>query len=448
MNSYFIIAGLFWAGAFSLYFLFLRSRTFHNLNRGYLLITLFAGMILPFIQLPALAVEPHIGYLQPVVITLNGITEEIATSPPASDKNWLWDMVFIFYITGIVFFLIRIVLGLLKIKRLANNCKKEKHGTVNLLITEKELEPFSFFNTVFINAADRDNPAILNHEIAHVSGKHSWDIIFTQVFAAIHWFNPILWLYDKALKETHEYIADNRVLQHTPKKEYSYMLLGQASPFFQPQLSNSFHSQTKKRIKMMFRKKSKAYAYVFYPIAVLVVLRLSSFLLVSCQKPSNEAAVDSEKNKVEVLTQIDTVITFDAETFEESTEIIKSETEIYKVVEQMPLFPGCDDVSGSHMEKKTCADNKLLKFIQSNIKYPEIARKNGIQGRCFITFIVEKDGSVTNAELVRDIGGQCGQESLRVVNLMTKNGIKWTPGKQDGRSVRVQFNLPVHFKLK
>lgn len=120
----------------------------------------------------------------------------------------------------------------------------------------------------------------------------------------------------------------------------------------------------------------------------------------------------------------------------------------FRVVEQMPRFPGCEDIAGTKEDKKLCADGKLLQFIQSKIKYPAIARENGIEGRCFVSFIVEKDGTVTNIELVRDIGGQCGEESIRVVNLMANSDLKWTPGKQRGVPVRVQFNLPVHFKLQ
>ena len=121
--------------------------------------------------------------------------------------------------------------------------------------------------------------------------------------------------------------------------------------------------------------------------------------------------------------------------------------EIFKVVEEMPRFPGCEDL-GSMAEKKKCADKKMLEFIYKNIKYPAIARENGVEGMVVITFVVEKDGSVTDARVVRDIGAQCGQEALRVVNLMNTKGIKWHPGKQRGRSVRVQFNLPVRFKLE
>jgi protein TonB len=121
--------------------------------------------------------------------------------------------------------------------------------------------------------------------------------------------------------------------------------------------------------------------------------------------------------------------------------------EIFKVVEEMPRFPGCEDL-GSAAERKQCADKKMLEFIYKNIKYPAIARENGIEGTAVVTFVVEKDGSVTDARLLRDPKGGTGEEALRVVNLMNTEGIKWIPGKQRGRPVRVQFNLPVKFKLE
>lgn len=113
----------------------------------------------------------------------------------------------------------------------------------------------------------------------------------------------------------------------------------------------------------------------------------------------------------------------------------------------MPRFPGCED-EATKEAKKACADKKMLEYIYKNIKYPAIARENGVEGMVVVQFVVEKDGTVTDAKVVRDIGAQCGQEALRVVNLMNDQGIRWTPGKQRGRPVRVQFNLPVRFKLE
>jgi len=121
--------------------------------------------------------------------------------------------------------------------------------------------------------------------------------------------------------------------------------------------------------------------------------------------------------------------------------------EIFRVVEQMPRFPGCED-EGSKEEKDACAQKKLLEYIYKNVKYPAIARENGIQGRVVLQFVVEKDGSITDINVVRDIGAGCGEEAQRVVESMNNMPQKWTPGKQRGKSVRVQFTLPVSFKLQ
>lgn len=123
------------------------------------------------------------------------------------------------------------------------------------------------------------------------------------------------------------------------------------------------------------------------------------------------------------------------------------EEEIFTVAEDMPRFPGCED-KASKKEKEECAQKKMLEFIYANIKYPSIARENGIEGTAVVTFVVEKDGSVKDVRVIKDIGGGCGDEAMRVVDLMNKKGIKWTPGKQRGTAVRVQFNLPVKFKLQ
>lgn len=108
----------------------------------------------------------------------------------------------------------------------------------------------------------------------------------------------------------------------------------------------------------------------------------------------------------------------------------ETETQIFTVVENEPEFPG-------GMEA-------LYKYLAQNIKYPQLARDNGITGKVYVTFVVERDGSIANPKVLRDIGGGCGAEAIRVVKSMPK----WTPGKQRGKAVRVQFNLPVNFNLK
>jgi periplasmic protein TonB len=125
-------------------------------------------------------------------------------------------------------------------------------------------------------------------------------------------------------------------------------------------------------------------------------------------------------------TEVDEYIAPVKQEDEESAE----ETQIFMVVESMPLFPG--------------GETALYKFLAENIKYPQMAKESGIQGRVFVTFVVERDGSVTDVRVLRGIGGGCDEEAIRVV----KNMPKWAPGKQRGKSVRVQYNLPVKFTLQ
>ncbi|MEM7102468.1 MAG: energy transducer TonB [Bacteroidota bacterium] len=118
--------------------------------------------------------------------------------------------------------------------------------------------------------------------------------------------------------------------------------------------------------------------------------------------------------------------------------------EIFTIVQQMPRFPGCEDIGGSDDDKKKCAEKKMLEYIYKNIKYPSIARENGIEGMAVVSFVVDKKGKITDPKVVRDPGGGCGKEALRIVQSMPT----WTPGKQRNRPVKVQFNLPVRFKLE
>jgi len=111
-------------------------------------------------------------------------------------------------------------------------------------------------------------------------------------------------------------------------------------------------------------------------------------------------------------------------------EEVVEEAPIFSVVESMPEFKG--------------GSGELYNYLSNNIKYPVMAKESGIQGKVYVTFVVERDGSVTDVKLLRGIGGGCDEEAIRVVSSMPK----WTPGKQRGKPVRVQYNLPVRFTLQ
>ncbi len=116
---------------------------------------------------------------------------------------------------------------------------------------------------------------------------------------------------------------------------------------------------------------------------------------------------------------------------------------IFRVVETMPQFSACEDELDKKEQKK-CADVAAIKFIYTNIKYPQVARKNGTQGTAIVSFIVEADGSLTNFEILKDPGDGCGEEAKRVLESMPN----WIPGTQRGEGVAVKMNYPVQFRLE
>lgn len=122
--------------------------------------------------------------------------------------------------------------------------------------------------------------------------------------------------------------------------------------------------------------------------------------------------------------------------------------EIFKVVEQMPRFPGCENEIGDNRDKESCAKEKMLQFIYQNLTYPQEARDAKLEGMCVVQFVVNTKGAVTEIKTVRDIGQGCGKAASEVVHLMNQMDERWTPGMQRGKTVKVLYTLPVRFKLE
>ena len=137
---------------------------------------------------------------------------------------------------------------------------------------------------------------------------------------------------------------------------------------------------------------------------------------------------DVEVEDIEINAEVDQQEVIEEYVPVEVEEEEVQEQEIFQIVEEMPSYPG--------------GEQKLMEYVAKNIKYPQIARETGIQGRVFVGFVVEPDGSVSNVKVLRGIGGGCDEEAVRVVKSMPK----WKPGKQRGKAVRVSYMLPVNFK--
>lgn len=122
--------------------------------------------------------------------------------------------------------------------------------------------------------------------------------------------------------------------------------------------------------------------------------------------------------------------------------------DIIVFAEQNPRFPGCEDINGSKQEKERCARKKLLEYIYENLTYPSLAVETGIEGTVVVQFVVNKIGQIENINLARGIGGGCDQEALKVVKDMNIKNLRWTPGRQSNKEVKVKFTLPIKFTLE
>lgn len=151
--------------------------------------------------------------------------------------------------------------------------------------------------------------------------------------------------------------------------------------------------------------------------------------------PPQTTIINIVEDDVEIEEELEIDVEADEETVVEEyipieePEEEEEEAPIFHVVESMPSFPGGEEAR--------------IRYLQENLKYPQMARESGIQGRVFLTFVVERDGSITDVKVLRGIGGGCDEEAIRVIQNMPK----WNPGKQRGKPVRVQFNMPILFKL-
>lgn len=162
-------------------------------------------------------------------------------------------------------------------------------------------------------------------------------------------------------------------------------------------------------------------------------------------KKDNEVKPEDElKTQDEIMNTKAAVGSFDVKGNDEQGEVLKAkevivtepvkepeeETKVFDVVEQMPSYPG--------------GNSALMQYLASNIKYPVVAEENGIQGRVICTFVVEKDGSITDVKVARSVDPSLDKEAVRVIKSMPA----WIPGKQNGGAVRVKYTLPVTFRLQ
>jgi beta-lactamase regulating signal transducer with metallopeptidase domain len=249
---------------YMVYLLFLRKETFYSANRWFLLLALITSLIIPLFPLRyEVFVEPenNTTVFQALSETIKNI-KPIQPETAGATKNFnRGNILLTIYLTGAVIFFIRLIIQTLILVRLIMRYQTKSLEGIRIVENEKYGLPFSFFNVVFINPkfhTQANLPEILAHEKVHIREKHWFDLLFTELLTVIFWFNPFIWMFEHAIKQNHEYLADRGVLaQGHNVAKYQALLINQLMGMQIVGITNNLNfALNTNRFKMMTRKKT------------------------------------------------------------------------------------------------------------------------------------------------------------------------------------------------
>ena len=436
------------------YKLLMSHDTFHRFNRFALLGLLVLSSVLPLVEV---SVNEPVG-VQETMLTLEQLllladVEEGQETVVAQPATALWVRVaLLVYLAGIVFFAVRNLWSLGRLGALLRRGRLERVSDylpgrgehVRMVVHDRDIAPFSWMRYIVISRKDlaESGREILIHELAHIRNRHSWDLLLADLCIFVQWFNPAAWLLKQELQTIHEYEADDTVLREgVDAKNYQMLLIKKAVGTRLYSMANSFnHSSLKKRITMMLKEKSNPWARAKY----LYVLPLAALAVTAFARPEVSAVTDEISN-AKVNDLVASVKVNPSESVSVALkdtlppgvthlpQEVKNELKgspVFEVVEQMPEYPD-GGMAG------------LMEYFKKNIRYPEAAKKAGTQGRVIVQFLVNKDGSISDAKPLRSVDPALDAEAIRLVNAMPK----WKPGMQRGEAVTVKYTVPVKFSL-
>ena len=321
------------------------------------------------------------------------------------------------YATGVILLGIRFLIQLLSIIRIRRIGQVVYLNGQRIISLPTESNPFSFFGWIFLylpQLQEDNRDEILMHEQTHARQWHSVDVLLCETICIICWFNPFIWLLKTEMRLNLEYLADDKVTGSMHNhKQYQYHLLGLAYTDKKNYLYNNFNvSHLRKRIIMMNKKRTRMTGRIKYALFAPLAIALLMVSNIGCT--SNEKQNEATESPAPVIQMPEPTSAIDT---------------VYSIAEENPEFPG--------------GMAECYKWIGKELQYPTTSAENGIQGRVVVSFVVNTDGSISDAKVIRGVDPHLDKEALRVISKMPK----WTPGKQNGKPVRCAFNLPLRFKL-
>ena len=438
----------------ALFYLFhklLMSRdTFHTFNRFAILSMMLLSLVLPLVHL---SLDSEAG-INRGTVALEGLVAQTVVDDGGNgvgEGMTLTQVLLATYVLGVVLFIGKALLSVGSLLRLIRRarCVEVRNG-IRIYTMHGDISPFSWFRYIIMSEKDwqENRREIVLHEMAHIRRCHSMDVAVCNMMIVFQWYNPAAWLLKRELQTLHEYEADEAVLSAgVDATHYQMLLIRKAVGERLFSMANNLnHNSLKKRITMMKIKRTnpvqKAKIAFVLPLAAMTVAAFASQKVENLsEKVEQESEAFSSVSDNPVVravgetAHVAAVKVQEDKALEEASSLsmasdtaeTKSGKEFPCIPETFPQFPG------GHIA--------LVEYLSKSIKFPKEKEKENVRARVVASFTVEKDGSITDAKIVRSQGEAFDNEALRVINGMPK----WIPGTQNGKAVSVKYTLPITF---
>lgn len=466
----------------------------YGVQRVYLLLSTLFTTLFPLIAIPVFKGSIPEIRLPEIIIRPDGsggVAESAGNIQSADPGIYLEKIFFVAAVLYAIYLLFQI--SVLAAMYLTG--EKRSIDGVRIVFNNNVKSPFSFLKTIFLNKKLLDDTTetqmLLCHERAHISRRHSGDLLFVSILKIFQWFNPFIFLSGKALASVHEFQADEDVIERGYDVDsYQRFILSiqfGISPLLANRLNNSLTIKRLRKMSILIKKKTSMAGVVLLSLSALAL-----FIGISCvtleevkaavpdklvagvfdqqekkvsttpastakSAPSNVTTTQNKpvQKKVKATTTTTTVtkkvVVEEVSPTTTKTDLIinTQEDEIIPITRGDEKVYGPDDVVPFQIVeiKPTFQggdENVFTKWVFEQLKYPADAVKGKVQGRVILQFVVDENGNVGNVKVVRGVAPSLDQEALRVVAMSPK----WTPGTQRGKNVKVRYVFPVIFQLR
>jgi TonB family protein len=478
--------------AFYMFFrLLLQQEPLLHANRFFILGSVLLSTGIPLIDIP---LQGKTALYAPMFV----LQDIVVAARPAESRFPVEECALYAYLLVTTFVLIRLVWQTARLVRFSYTSRSSQAATYRLVFTEGKLPTFSFFRLLFWDNNQRfteeQRLQVFGHELAHIRQWHSLDIMFLEMVKVFFWFHPAIYLLKKDLQQTHEYLADAAVVQQHNQESYIQLIVAQVFQSSDLSLINPF-SQFKTKNRIMMLHKLNHAKPAFWKIALSLPLVALLVLIYSCDKETAEFSPDTKagisikgyqeivnkyQQKYPNLSVGSIMVNKEGESpkIEVVVENVNNESDRRRIeqelnqaistltvkdLEQLNLIlppppppvdekllppppPPLDESVYRVVEVQPAPNGgieALMQYIGENIRYPAEARQKGIEGKVFIQFVVNKDGSIGDTHILKGIGHGCDEEAVRVLKAMPA----WKPGTQKGEPVPVLMSIPITFKL-